>query len=172
MFGKSNIFLIGPMGSGKTAVGKQLAKLLRAQFLDSDAEIVRRTGADINFIFEKEGEAGFRLRERDALEELTRHDNIVLATGGGAIVTLANRVALRERGTVVYLETTLDQQVQRVRHGQARPLLANADPAIRLAELMAIRQPLYTEIADIVVSTSGRKVHSVAEEIVRKIKEA
>ena len=114
---KSNVFLIGPMGSGKTAVGKHLARLMRAPFRDSDAEIESRTGVDISYIFSREGEAGFRQREREVIEDVTRESPIVLATGGGAILLEANRKVLHERGFVVYLRTSLEQQVERVRQG-------------------------------------------------------
>ena len=116
MLGKRNVFLIGPMGSGKSAVGRLLARLLDAPFYDSDAEIERRTGVDIPYIFEREGESGFREREREIIEELTGLEPIVLATGGGAVLRPENRQRLAEHGHVVYLETSVEQQVQRVRH--------------------------------------------------------
>jgi shikimate kinase len=167
MQGKRNVFLIGPMGSGKTAVGKYLARLLDAPFYDSDAEIERRTGVDIPYIFEKEGEAGFRERERETLEALTITEPMVLATGGGAILLPANRVCLAERGFVAYLETSVAQQTHRVRHARNRPLLNNVDPALKLEQLMRERAPLYSEIADVTVSTDGRRVRGVAEEILK-----
>ncbi len=171
MRGASNIILIGPMGSGKTAVGRSLARHLGKAFHDSDTEIVRRTGVDIPYIFEKEGEPGFREREREAIEALVALREIVLATGGGAILLPQNRCLLAERGCVVYLETSVAQQAQRVQHGRNRPLLANVeDPATRLRELMAIRDPLYRSIADITVSTDGRRVKAVSEDIVRLLR--
>jgi len=169
MLGKTNVFLIGPMGSGKTAVGRCLARLLDLSFHDSDAEIERRTGVDVPFIFEKEGEAGFRQREREAIEFLTGMDRIVLATGGGAVLLSENRRYLAERGCVVYLETSIPQLVERVNQGRTRPLLNDVDPAAKLTQLMAVRAPFYMEIADVVVSTDGRKVRTVAEEIVRQV---
>ena len=123
MSGNQNIFLIGPMGSGKTAVGKQLARLLHLGFYDSDVEIERRTGVDIPYIFEKEGETGFREREREAIELLTQLKNVVIATGGGAILLPQNRSCLADRGQVVYLKTGIDQQLERTRHGQNGPLI-------------------------------------------------
>jgi shikimate kinase len=171
MLGKRNIFLIGPMGSGKTAVGKCLARLLSAPFYDSDSEIERRTGVDIAFIFEKEGEAGFREREREAIDALTQLEPIVLATGGGAVLLEDNRRCLAARGSVVYLETSVAQQTNRVRRNRNRPLLSDADPAVKLTELMGHRGPLYLEIADIVVSTDGRKVAAVADDIMRRFQE-
>jgi shikimate kinase len=172
MLGKRNVFLIGPMGSGKSAVGKQLARLLDAPFYDSDAEIERRTGVDIAFIFEKEGEPGFRHREREAIDALTRMEPVVLATGGGAVLSEENRRYLAERGCVVYLEASVEQQVNRVRHARHRPLLLNVDPESKLRQLMTERAPLYTSIADVTVATDGRKVQSVAEEILRGFKVA
>ena len=169
MLGKTNVFLIGPMGSGKTAVGRYLARLLDLTFHDSDAEIERRTGVDIPFIFEKEGEAGFRHREREAIEILTAMDRIVLATGGGAILLAENRRHLADRGCVVYLETSVAQQVERVKQGHRRPLLSNVDTGSMLSQLLAERSPLYREIADVVIPTDGRKVRSVAEDILREM---
>lgn len=169
MIHKRNVFLVGPMGSGKTAVGRQLARALDCEFRDSDVEIERRTGVDIPFIFEKEGEAGFRTREREVLEELTLLEPIVLATGGGAILDAHNRRVLAERGRVVYLCASVNQQVERTRHGRHRPLLMNADPRARLDELMRQRQHLYREVADITVMTDGRRVQVVADEILRSL---
>ena len=169
MLAKSNLFLIGPMGSGKSAVGKQLSRLLRVPFYDSDTEIERRTGVDIPYIFEKEGETGFRLRESEALEVLTTRERIVLATGGGAILLPENRRMLAERGVVVYLKTSVAQQAERVRQGRSRPLLSNADPAVKLEALMELRGPLYAEIADVTVVTDNRKVRTVAEDILREL---
>ncbi len=169
MLGKTSVFLIGPMGSGKTAVGRHLARSLRLPFHDSDAEIERRTGVDIPFIFEKEGEAGFRAREREAIEALTALDGVVLATGGGAVLLEENRRCLAERGCVVYLETSVAQQADRVRHGRNRPLLSPGNIAGRLGELMDTRSPLYGQIADLTVSTNGRRVQAVAEEVLRQL---
>jgi shikimate kinase len=172
MLGKRNIFLIGPMGSGKTAVGRYLSRLLDLTFHDSDVEIERRTGVDIPFIFEKEGESGFRQREREAIEILTAMERIVLATGGGAVLLAENRRHLADRGCVVYLETSVAQQVDRVKQGRSRPLLNNVDTTSKLSQLMTERMPLYREIADVVVPTDGRKVRSVAEDILRELEAA
>jgi shikimate kinase len=169
---KTNIFLIGPMGSGKTAVGKHLARLARAPFRDSDAEIEARTGVDISYIFSREGEAGFRQREKEVIEDITRESPIVLATGGGAILLPENREALRERGFVVYLETSIDQQAERVRQGRNRPLLHDVDPVVKLTELMAIRAPLYEGLSNFTIGTDGRKVHVVADAIYTAFKAA
>ncbi|HSZ06917.1 MAG TPA: shikimate kinase AroK [Steroidobacteraceae bacterium] len=165
MLTKRNIFLIGPMGSGKTAVGRHLARLFHYTFHDSDADIEAKTGVDIAFIFEKEGEAGFRIREREAIDRLTQLTSIVLATGGGAVIDPANRRALAERGVVVYLSTSVDQQIERTRHGRHRPLLRDTDPEQKLKDLMSRRAALYAEIADLTVTTDGRRVQLVAEEI-------
>jgi shikimate kinase len=172
MLGKTSVFLIGPMGSGKTAVGRHLARALHLPFHDSDSEIERRTGVDIPYIFEKEGETGFRLREREAIDALTRVAGIVLATGGGAVLLPENRRCLAERGCVVYLNTSVAQQAERVRHGRHRPLLATGDAAERLGQLMDARGPLYAEIADVTVSTDGRRVHTVAEQVLRELASA
>jgi shikimate kinase len=167
---KGSVFLIGPMGSGKTAVGRHLARMLRFTFYDSDADIEARTGVDIAFIFEKEGEAGFRVREKESIERLTQLPSIVLATGGGAVIDADNRRYLADRGVVVYLETSVDQQLERTRHGRHRPLLNDSDPEQKLVELMQRRAVLYAEIADVTVSTDGRRVQLLAEEIHHEIR--
>jgi len=164
-----NIFLIGPMGAGKSAVGRQLARLLHLDFADSDEEIEARTGVDIAFIFEKEGEEGFRKREAKAIDDLTQRDGIVLATGGGAIVEPQNRSHLGARGFVIYLHTTVDQQLARTRKGRERPLLDNDDPRAVLETLMATREPMYREIADLTIETDSRKVRAVANEILDRL---
>jgi len=164
-----NIFLVGPMGAGKSAVGRQLARTLHLSFMDSDDEIESRTGVDIPFIFEKEGEPGFRKREVAAIDDLTKIDGVVLATGGGAIVDPESRSRLGGRGFVVYLYTSVDQQVARTSKGRERPMLENGDRRKILEGLLAERDPLYREIADLVVDTDGRKVHSVASEIIGKV---
>jgi len=164
-----NLFLIGPMGAGKSAVGRQLARLLHLEFVDSDEEIELRTGVDIPFIFEKEGEAGFRRREMKVIDDLSQKDGIVLATGGGAVMDPQNRNHLGARGFVIYLHTSVDQQLSRTRKGRDRPLLANDDPRAILEALMATREPLYREIADLTVETDGRKVRAVANEILERL---
>lgn len=166
-----NLYLIGPMGSGKTAVGRQLAKLLHLEFYDSDVEVERRTGVDIPYIFEREGEAGFREREREVIDLLTQLNDVIIATGGGAVLLDINREHLATRGRVVYLKTGIEQQLERTRHGRQRPLLYTDDPEARLRDLMAFRAPLYESIANVTVSTDGRHVRAVADEIVQKLKE-
>jgi shikimate kinase len=172
MIGKHNIFLIGPMGSGKTAVGKYLARVLDCPFLDTDHEIEQRTGADIPLIFEREGEAGFRHREREVIAELSGRQRIVLATGGGAVLNIATREDLKTRGWVVYLETSVAQQAERAGRTRHRPLLHGADPLLRLGELLRVREPLYREIADLIVSTDHRRVPVVGEYILQKYRES
>ena len=164
-----NIFLIGPMGAGKSAVGRQLSKLLHLSFVDSDDEIETRTGVDIPFIFEKEGEDGFRKREAKVIDDLSAMESVILATGGGAVVDPQNRSRLGARGFVVYLYTTVDQQLARTQKGRERPMLANGDSRKILEDLMAVRDPLYREIADLTVETDGRKVKAVASEILERL---
>lgn len=167
----SNVYLIGPMGSGKTAVGRMLARLLRLEFYDSDAQIEHRTGVDIPYIFEKEGEAGFRERECEVIDELTRLSNVVLATGGGAVLRPENREHLSTRGRVIYLKTSVEQQMERTRHGRQRPLLFTEDPGARLRQLMMVRAPLYESTAAFTVDTDGRQVRAVADHIVHLLQE-
>ena len=166
-----SLFLTGPMGAGKSTIGRQLAKQLRLEFHDSDHEIEQRTGVDIPLIFEIEGEAGFRKREKAVIEELTRQPDIVLATGGGAILDPDNRKHLGERGTVIYLRTTVTQQLKRTARDRNRPLLQTEDPRQRLLDLMQVREPLYREIADLVINTDGKHVKDVVREILRKLEE-
>lgn len=164
-----SIFLVGPMGSGKTAVGRQLARRLGMPFADTDTEVESRTGVDIAYIFEREGEEGFRLRERDVIDELTATKGIVLATGGGAILMEVNRERLAARGTVVFLDTTIEQQLERTRRSQHRPLLGVPDRREKLEELMRIRDPLYRSIAAITIRTDGRPPRAVAADIERAV---
>lgn len=149
----SNIFLVGPMGAGKTTVGRRLASSLHMLFVDSDVELESRTGVDISYIFEKEGEAGFRRREAQVIDELTARRGIVLATGGGSVVSADNRIHLASRGFVVYLHTSLRQQETRTRRCDNRPLLRGADRRDVLRRLKIERDPLYREIADLIVDT-------------------
>lgn len=165
----NNVFLIGPPGAGKSAVGRQLARMLHKAFVDSDDEIESRTGVDIPYIFEKEGEEGFRRREAKVIDDLTARDGIVLATGGGAILDADNRSHLGARGFVIYLRTSVDQQLTRTARGRDRPLLAKDDPRTVLETLMATREPLYLEIADLTVDTDARRVKAVATEILDTI---
>ena len=163
------VFLIGPMGAGKTTIGKTLAQLLGFTFLDSDHEIQRRTGVDIPTIFEFEGEQGFRDRERQVIDELTQRDDIVLATGGGAVTQPDNRRHLSARGQVVYLHCSAHQQYARTYRDKNRPLLQTENPKERLAALLKERDPLYRETADQVVSTEHRNAIVVARDIIRHL---
>ncbi len=164
------LFLVGPMGAGKSTIGKRLSQRLQLDFFDSDKEIEKRTGASIALIFELEGEQGFRQREASIIEELSNLDNIVLATGGGAILSSANRDLLRKRGTTVYLQTSVEFQLQRTSRDSKRPLLQTDNPRKKLEELLTIRDPLYRELADIIVRTDGRHVNAVVNEITRHIR--
>ncbi len=166
-----NIFLIGLMGAGKSTIGRQLAKELGWDFVDSDHEIEARTGASIPLIFDVEGEAGFRLREKKVIDELTRRERIVLATGGGVVLDPENRAHLAARGTVVYLSATADQLLARTAKDRNRPLLQIADPRAKLESLLEIRDPLYREIADLVVDTGKRSVRTAEREILAKMRE-
>lgn len=157
------------MGAGKSAVGRQLGRLLHLDFMDADDEIEARTGVDISFIFEKEGEDGFRKREARVIDDLTRKEGIVLATGGGAVVNAENRSHLGARGFVIYLYTSVEQQLARTNRGRERPLLENGDRRQILSDLMDHRDPLYREIADLTVDTDGRKVKAVANEILERL---
>ncbi|MBN1238031.1 MAG: shikimate kinase AroK [Gammaproteobacteria bacterium] len=162
---KGNLYLIGPMGSGKTAVGRELARVLGKRFYDSDAEIERRTGVDIPFIFQKEGEQRFREREADVIAELTGLADVVVATGGGAVLSPANRERLSTTGTVVYLRASVAEQLNRTRLTRNRPLLETEDPRAVLEGLAAAREPLYQEIADLCVDTTNRQVRHVVTAI-------
>ncbi|MGY8794139.1 MAG: shikimate kinase AroK [Woeseiales bacterium] len=166
MANPKNLFLIGPMGAGKSAVGRQLGRLMHLNFVDSDEEIEERTGVDIPFIFEKEGEEGFRTREVKVIDDLSQMQGIVLATGGGAVLDAESRSRLGARGFVVYLHTTVQQQLDRTKRGRNRPLLEGGDREKILGELMTVRDPLYREIADLTVETDGRRVQAVARDIV------
>ncbi len=171
MKGKRNVFLVGPMGAGKTTIGKQLAQNLHLEFIDSDQEIESRTGAAIDWIFDLEGEDGFRKREKSIIAELSQRQGIVLATGGGAVIEPENRTFLAGRGIVVYLETSIEQQLERTRRDKRRPLLQTNDPEKTLVDLHKERDTLYREIADIIVATNENSIKSVANKIVSQINE-
>ena len=166
---KRNIFLVGPMGAGKSTIGRHLADELHLDFFDSDQEIECRTGADIAWIFDLEGEDGFRKREENVINDLTDKQGIVLATGGGSIVTKAVRNRLSARGIVVYLQTTIDKQVARTQRDKRRPLLQNEDPEQVLRDLAEMRNPLYEEVADYIVDTDDQSARAVANQIISKI---
>lgn len=165
----NNIFLVGLMGAGKTTVARILARRLDRAFFDTDHEIERRTGVKVPVIFDIEGEAGFRLRETQALVELAAQDNVVLATGGGIVLSAENRALLKERGLVVYLRAQPRDLWYRTRHDKNRPLLQTADPLGRLQELYELRDPLYTEVADIIVDTGRPNVGPLVTQLLSKL---
>src|SRR3990167_7032052 len=162
-----NIFLIGPMGSGKSTIGRVLAKELKLDFYDSDAVIEQRAGADIAWIFDVEGEEGFRKREQKTIDELTQKTNIVLATGGGAIMTPENRNVLAARGTVIYLKTSLQQQYERTKRDTKRPLLRTDDLVERLKSLDEERSVYYDELSDISFETDKLTAKLVVKNIIK-----
>ncbi|PAA15915.1 shikimate kinase AroK [Pseudomonas fragi] len=164
-----NLILVGPMGAGKSTIGRLLAKELHLPFKDSDKEIEVRTGANIPWIFDKEGEPGFRDRETAMIVELCHENGIVLATGGGAVMRPQNRQALRNGGRVVYLHASIEQQVARTSRDRNRPLLRNANPEKILRDLLAVRDPLYREIADLVVETDERPPRMVVLDILERL---
>lgn len=166
----NNIFLIGPMGAGKTTIGRHLATLLHKRFVDVDHEIEKRTGVTIPVIFEIEGEAGFRQRESTLVNELARDQDIVLATGGGAVLLEENRKILKEHGVVVYLQADIETLVERTRRDRSRPLLQTEDPRGKIEELLRQREPIYREVADVVVDTGQRAPSSVARDIATRLK--
>lgn len=157
------------MGAGKSTIGRLLARELRVPFCDSDKEIELRTGADIPWIFDVEGEQGFRDREQAVIADLTQGEPCVLATGGGAVMRPENRQALRAGGTVVYLHASIEQQINRTAKDRNRPLLRGPDPQKVLADLMAVRDPLYREIADVIIETDQRPPRLVVQEILDRI---
>lgn len=162
-----NLFLVGLMGAGKTTLGKHIAQMLNRPFYDSDQEICKRTGVSIPTIFELEGEQGFRDREAAMIDELTALDNIVLATGGGAVMREENHRRLRERGTVVYLHVNPDILLERTRYDTNRPLLQVADPLAKLQELYAVRDSVYRSAAHIVIEANRQNCHKTAENLLQ-----
>ena len=165
----SNIFLIGSMGAGKSTIARRLAATLDKEFVDADRELEQRTGVGIPLIFELEGEAGFRKREREMLARLVTRDDIVLATGGGVVLSGENRAHLARRGFVVYLDAPVDLLVARVARDRHRPLMQTEDPKATMRELMRVRDPLYRETADIVVRSTHRSSRFVVREILQRI---
>jgi len=164
-----NLILVGMMGSGKTTVGKSLARYLGKTFVDSDAEITKRTGVTISHIFDVEGEDGFRLRETAAITDLAGSSNMVLATGGGAVLAAQNREMLQQNGIIVYLKANARELWQRTRHSSHRPLLQNTEPYAKLKELLLQRDPLYQQIADIVIQTGKQSAHVLMLKLVDEI---
>ena len=168
---KESIFLVGPMGAGKSTVGRMLAERLQYEFVDSDHVIEERTGASIPMIFDIEGESGFRDREESVVDDLTQRPQTVLATGGGVVERPENRKHLRSRGFVVYLKSPVESLIQRTKHDRNRPLLQQANPAKVLRDLMTKREPWYIEMADLVVETQQVPVHRVVKQIIDQLQE-
>jgi len=166
-----NIFLVGLMGAGKTTAGRQLAAELGKTFHDTDHEIERRTGVKIALIFEIEGEPGFRAREKQVVDQLSQLANVVLATGGGAVLDAGNREHLAARGVVVYLHAHPKDLWYRTRHDKSRPLLQNADPLAKLQTLYLQRDPLYREIADIVIDTGRQSARALLHHLLPQLRE-
>ena len=164
-----NIYLVGPMGAGKTTVGRHLADLLGREFIDSDHEIERKTGASIPWIFEKEGEQGFRARETVVIGDLTSRSHLVLATGGGAVTQPMNREYLKHRGIVVYLYTPVELQLQRTYRDKNRPLLQVENPEKKLKELLQLRDPLYRQVAHYIIETNQGAARDLAQNILQLI---
>ncbi len=165
-----NVYLVGPMGSGKTTIGQRVARLLGLEFLDCDHELEEQTGASVNLIFDVEGEAGFRARETRMLADLTGRQGVLVATGGGAVLSEENRRMLRRTGLVVYLKTSVAQQLKRLGRDRSRPLLQTADRRERLTCLAEQRDPLYDDVADIVFPAQNRSLDAVAERLADTIR--
>jgi len=165
-----NVFLIGPMGAGKSTIGRLLSQSLGLEFHDSDREIEARAGTNIPWIFDVEGEEGFRQREEGVIDELTRLEGIVLATGGGAVLRESNRRHLQSRGTVVYLQTSIEQQLARTAKDRNRPLLQTENPRVVLEQLIAQRDPLYRDCCDLMIRTDRRHPRGVVNDIIRFLK--
>lgn len=165
-----NIFLVGPMGAGKTSIGKRLSKRLKRDFVDSDRVLEERTGVSITTIFELEGEEGFRMRETKVLRDLAKLDHAVIATGGGIVVRDINRPLLKESGTVIYLQASVDTQLKRTRHDKKRPLLQTNNRRDKLLALAKQRNPLYEDLADIIVCTDSQSISNSISQIIRQLK--
>lgn len=168
----SRLYLVGPMGAGKTTIGLKLAEYLNKRFVDSDKEIEQNTGANIPLIFELEGEDGFRKRETNILQELSEYEDVVIATGGGAVIRDENREIMRQSGFVIYLYAPLDMLVERTAKDRNRPLLQNGNPRETLAKLLEQREPFYRDVANLVYETSNKSVRSIVTELVKAIQKA
>lgn len=166
---KKNIVLVGLMGAGKSTVGRHLGKRLQMEFYDSDAEIEQRTGVSITTIFEIEGEKGFRAREEQIISELCDDNNIIVATGGGSVLSEANRVAIQKAGHVIYLCTSAEQLYSRIRHDKKRPLMQTENPLQTLRNLLQEREPYYLEVADSVIKTGRQRVNVVINQILKSL---
>ena len=164
-----NIFLIGPMGSGKTTIGRQLAARLDRKFYDSDREIEKRTGVDVALIFEIEGEEGFRLRETKMISELAKKQKSVIATGGGSVLSEENRACIKQNGKVIYLKSSQEKLFERTFRDKKRPLLETEDRMATIKELLEKRGPLYEEIADLIICTDHRPINQIINKISQKL---
>jgi shikimate kinase len=167
---KGNLFLVGMMGAGKTTLGRALAQRLGREFADTDRVLVERTGVAVSTIFEIEGEEGFRKREAAVLAELAEREGFVIATGGGAVLLEENRALMRRRGTVIYLRARLESLWERTRHDSNRPLLRTPNPRARLDELLTTREPLYREVAHVVVDTGAQSAASLANKVIAALR--
>ncbi len=168
-FDNRNIFLVGMMGAGKSTVGKVLASRLGKTFIDADHEIEARTGVKIPVIFDLEGETGFRKREAEVIDDLTQLSDIVLATGGGAVMDIGSRNCLRTRGFTIYISSSVNELWQRTRHDRNRPMLQTRDPLRKLQELLQLREPLYREVADLVIETGRPSVSKLIGQILQEL---
>ncbi|ARC54402.1 shikimate kinase AroK [Candidatus Riesia pediculicola] len=170
MMERRNLFLIGPMGAGKSTIGRQLARKLNMDFFDSDQEIEKRTGVDIGWIFDLEGEIGFRKREKQVIDELTEKHGIILATGGGSVKLRENRNKLSARGTVIYLETTVERQVSRIYYDKRRPLVESKEKILETLKNLAVeRNPLYKEIADVIIQVNNKSTNFLVNNIINSL---
>ena len=167
----SNVYLVGPMGSGKTTIGKRLSQLLNLEFLDCDHELETQTGASVNLIFDVEGEKGFRKRETEMLRSLTARGGVLVATGGGAVLSDENRKLLSESGLVIYLQTSVQQQLRRLKRDKTRPLLQSGGREEKLARLASKRDPLYEEVADIIFPSQSRGLDAAARALSETIEQ-
>lgn len=168
--GSGNIFLVGMMGAGKTTIGRALARRLDLDFADTDRELVARTGVPVATVFEIEGEDGFRKRETAVLAQLAQRSRLVVATGGGAVLSEENRRVMRAHGTVVYLRARIESLWDRTRRDTSRPLLATADPRGTLAALLEQREPLYTEVAHVIVDTGPQSATQLVTRLVAALR--
>ena len=172
MSSPDNIFLLGLMGAGKSTIGRQLARRLGKEFRDSDGEIEKKTGVNIDVIFDIEGEQGFRRRETEMLRELTAVRGIVLATGGGAVLAPENQTLLKDNGFIIYLKASAEHLAGRLRLDRRRPLLRSGDKLTKIRELLERREPVYQQLADLVIETNERSIYRVVSEISKKVKQA
>ena len=166
----NNIILVGPMGSGKTTIGRRLSERLSLDFFDSDHEIVNTTGVSIDHIFDVEGEKGFRARESDVLKKLCNMPNVVLATGGGAVILEENRELMKKASSIIYLSSSVDQILRRTAKSKTRPLLEKSNNRRKtITDIVETRDPLYREVSSHIIDTNGKKLHEVIDEIIEAL---